>query len=248
MLWQSLKSLDATLDEHCAFARKSPAREYAESIATAVFIALFLRAFVVEAFQIPSGSMIPTLQVGDYIFVNKFIYGLRVPLTNWKFGWRLRTPERGEVIVFSHPKEADKDLIKRVVAIEGDAVEVRDNIVYVNGKAAPREHLTGACHYVDHDELTDRWDTRDCEAFSETLDDKTFVTLTEPQSPGRSFGPQKVPTGTLFVLGDNRDNSSDSRFWGFVPYQLIKGKAMFVWWSRSQPEGVRLGRILHRVR
>ena len=246
-LWFRLQQLDRAMDDQAAFARKSPAREYAESIAIAVFVALFLRAFVVEAFQIPSGSMIPTLQVGDHIFVNKFIYGLRIPFTNIKFGWSVRTPQRGEVIVFAHPREADKDLIKRVVAVEGDNVEVRDNIVYVNGVPVERRHVEGDCHYVDHDETTDRWDERPCEAYQETLGDRSFVTLNDPQSLGRSFRPQRVPRHSVFVLGDNRDNSSDSRFWGFVPYELVKGKAMFVWWSRGEPEGLRLGRLFHPV-
>src|SRR6185369_2993190 len=109
---KGLAGLDHKLDEHLAFARKSTVREYTESIAVAVLIALFLRAFVVEAFKIPSGSMIPTLQVGDHIFVNKFIYGIRIPMTNIKIGEHYREPKRGEVIVFIYPKEPDKDFIK----------------------------------------------------------------------------------------------------------------------------------------
>ena len=132
-LTEALNVLDKQLDNHLSFARKSTAREYIESIAIAVLIALFLRAFVVEAFKIPSGSMIPTLQVGDHIFVNKFIYGIRIPFTNIKFGMGYRKPKRGEVIVFIYPKEPDKDFIKRIVGIEGDTVEIRDGQAIVNG-------------------------------------------------------------------------------------------------------------------
>jgi signal peptidase I len=116
-LTNALNGLDKRLDEHLGFARKSTVREYTESIGIAVLIALFLRAFVVEAFKIPSGSMIPTLQVGDHIFVNKFIYGVRLPFTNVKFGMDYRKPRRGEVIVFIYPKEPDKDFNKRIVAV-----------------------------------------------------------------------------------------------------------------------------------
>ena len=130
----ALNSLDDVLDNNLGFARKSTAREYTESIGVAVLIALFLRAFVVEAFKIPSGSMIPTLQVGDHIFVNKFIYGVRVPFTNIKFGMEFRKPKRGEVIVFIYPVEPDKDFIKRIVAVEGDTVEMHDDQLVVNGK------------------------------------------------------------------------------------------------------------------
>src|SRR4029077_6359438 len=123
--------------------------------------------FVVEAFKIPSGSMIPTLQVGDHIFVNKFIYGLRVPGTNIKFGMTVRKPRRGEVAVFKFPKDPDKDFIKRIVAVEGDTVEVRDTQLYVNGVPRPRVHLDGTpCEYEDFEELTGRWEHRVCDAWS----------------------------------------------------------------------------------
>ncbi|HEX9103356.1 MAG TPA: signal peptidase I [Polyangia bacterium] len=160
----ALNALDDVLDNNLGFARKSTAREYTESIGVAVLIALFLRAFVVEAFKIPSGSMIPTLQVGDHIFVNKFIYGVRVPFTNIKFGMEYRKPQRGEVIVFIYPKEPDKDFIKRIVAVEGDTVEVRDDVVYINGGAVSRQKLPGECRYHDFDEQDDRWVERSCAA------------------------------------------------------------------------------------
>jgi signal peptidase I len=247
----ALNALDDVMDSNLAFARKSTAREYAESIGVAVLIALFLRAFVVEAFKIPSGSMIPTLQVGDHIFVNKFIYGVRVPFTNIKFGMEYRKPRRGEVIVFIYPKEPDKDFIKRIVAVEGDTVEVRDNQVYVNGVGVPRSHVEGDCRYEDYEEEPGRWVERSCEAWVESVNGDKYTTVYDKHSEANGRGsttrPVKVDKDSVFVMGDNRDNSHDSRFWGFVPYDHIKGKAMIIWWSHGEPEGVRLQRLFKLV-
>ena len=246
--------LDAALDEHLSFARKSTAREYIEAIGTAVLIALFLRSFVVEAFKIPSGSMIPTLQVGDHIFVNKFIYGIRVPWTNIKFGMGYRKPRRGEVIVFIYPKEPDKDFIKRIVAVEGDTLTIRDNQLVVNGEPVPRSELKGDCSYEDYVEETGRWEQRSCDAWRETVRGRSYTTMYDLHGEIRSNFPMlpegkpvKVPPNSVFVMGDNRDNSHDSRYWGFVPVELIKGKAMVIWWSIGEPEGFRLKRIFKLV-
>jgi signal peptidase I len=250
-LGQALNTLDKKLDEHLSFARKSTAREYAESIAVAVLIALFLRAFVVEAFKIPSGSMIPTLQVGDHIFVNKFIYGVRVPWTNIKFGMEYRKPRRGEVIVFIYPKEPDKDFIKRIVAVEGDEVEMRENVVYVNGRPVPRVPVPGDCQYDDYEEVSDRWEERGCDAWEETVPGNHYTVIYDKNGLQRSYRPYKVPPHSVYVMGDNRDNSHDSRFWGEVPYDLIKGKAMVIWWSAGDPNkpgGIRFDRMFHLVR
>jgi signal peptidase I len=242
-------ALDKKLDDHLAFARKSTIREYTESIAVAVLIALFLRAFVVEAFKIPSGSMIPTLQVGDHIFVNKFIYGVRIPWTNFKIGEHYREPKRGEVIVFVYPKEPDKDFIKRIVAIPGDTVEVKDNALHVNGKPVERVQSAGDCRYMDFDETFQRWEERNCDQFEEKLTDgSSYTTIFDRNGrlePERAW---KVPPDSVFVMGDNRNNSHDSRYWGFVPFDLIKGKAMIIWWSAGEPEGIRFGRMFHFVR
>jgi signal peptidase I len=244
----ALNALDRALDDYMPFARKSTVREYAESIAVAVLIALFLRAFVVEAFKIPSGSMIPTLQVGDHIFVNKFIYGIRIPWTNIKFGMTYREPRRGEVIVFIYPKEPDKDFIKRIVGIPGDKVEIKNNQIFINDQPIPREHVDNDCQYMDYDEPTQRWDERRCDQFVETLDGNSFVTIYDRNGPPHTYQPVKVPKDSVFVMGDNRDNSHDSRFWGFVPYDLIKGKAMIIWWSSGEPEGwIRVARMFHLV-
>jgi signal peptidase I len=248
----SINELDRALDDHMPFARKSTAREYAESIAVAVLIALFLRAFVVEAFKIPSGSMIPTLQVGDHIFVNKFIYGVRVPWTNIKFGMNYRQPRRGEVIVFIYPKEPDKDFIKRIIAIPGDTIEMKDNHLIINGKPVPREHVNEDCKYEDFDENRGMWEERRCDRWEETLDGNTFTTVYDRSVPPHSWpldGQAKtIGPDEVFVMGDNRDNSHDSRFWGTVPYDLIKGKAMIIWWSSGEPEGwIRVARMFHLV-
>ncbi|HXU71634.1 MAG TPA: signal peptidase I [Polyangia bacterium] len=243
----ALNTLDDLLDSHLGFARKSTAREYTESIAIAVLIALFLRAFVVEAFKIPSGSMIPTLQVGDHIFVNKFIYGVRIPFTNIKFGMEYRKPQRGEVIVFIYPLDHDKDFIKRIVAVEGDTVEMRQNQVYVNGKPIQRKHIDAPCRYWDFLEDAARWEERSCDAWQETVNGNSYTTYYDANNETHSSPLTTVPKDHVFVMGDNRDNSSDSRVWGFVPLDLIKGKAMVIWWSHGEPEGIRVKRMFSLV-
>jgi signal peptidase I len=242
----AIEHLGELLDGELAFAKKSAAREYVESIGGVVFVALLLRSFVVEAYQIPSGSMIPTLQVGDHIWVNKMIYGLRIPFTEIKFGTHWREPKRGEIVVFTHPRERDKDLIKRVVAIGGDVVELNHNVLTVNGVAVAR-HEEGTLHYFDYDETGDQWFERDANRFSEQMGGAEYTTLQDPAQAARAFGPVHVPPGQLFVMGDNRDNSADSRYWGFVPLNLVRGRAMVVWWSRGEPEGVRLSRFGHLI-
>jgi signal peptidase I len=239
-------ALTELLDGELAFAKKSAARQSVESIAGVVFVALLLRSFVVEAYQIPSGSMIPTLQVGDHIWVNKLVYGLRIPFTEIKLAMKVRPPKRGEIIVFSHPRDPKTDLIKRVIAVGGDEVELRDNVVYVNGVATARAH-EGLRHYFDFDETSERWVERDGDAFGEQVGAAAYTTLQDPSLLPRSFGPVRVPDGQLFVMGDNRDNSSDSRYWGFVPLNLVRGRAMVVWWSRGEPEGVRIERFGHLI-
>jgi len=222
----ALSDLDHLLEDKLAFARKSTLREYSESIGIAVAIALLLRAFVVEAFQIPSGSMIPTLEVGDHIFVAKFSYGLVVPFSNKKI-FELRQPSRGDVIVFKYPQDPSVDYIKRVVGLPGEKLELRHNEVFIDGRPMPREHI-GPFHGSPED--------RDSELWHETLDGKQHEALQESSRMPQNFGPIVVPPGHVFVMGDNRDNSSDSRVWGPVAHDLIKGKALIVWWSRGTTE------------
>ncbi len=226
-------------------AKKTQTRkQWLGSLVVTLFVALAFRSFVAEAYSIPSGSMIPTLQVGDRIFVNKFVYGLRVPLVGWKLG--AQSPSRGEVVVFVHPKEGI-DLIKRVVAVAGDTVALRDGVVWVNGQAVAHHHVTADCRYTDYDETNDQWLERACDQWQESDGSATFTTLSDPTRRPSTMAPVKVPAGSIFVLGDNRDNSNDSRYWGFVPINLVKGRAMFVWWSSGGPDGVRWSRFGHYI-
>lgn len=266
-LGKAVDDLEYRVDKSLGFAKKSATREYAESLAVAVLIALLLRAFVVEAFKIPTGSMIPTLQIGDHIFVNKFLYGLRVPFTNaWLTEWG--TPQRGDVIVFRFPRDQSKDFIKRVVAVAGDEVRVQGRQVYVNDgllKKDPQPKL----EYVEEGEGTHNLGLRvDADAYTEHGGDTEYTVLWTrtddrdgwprpgmPDLPGLDCGeavraPARcvVEPGYVFVMGDNRDNSQDSREWGGVPVTLVKGKAMFVWWSYGPRSGVRWGRFGHLVR
>jgi signal peptidase I len=253
---KAIATLDDAMDDHLAFARKSTVREYSESIGVAVLVALLLRAFVVEAFQIPSGSMIPTLEVGDHIFVSKFAFGLNVPFTDTKI-FQYAEPQRGDVIVFKFPQDHSVDYIKRVVGLPGDTIEVKQDEVYVNGKALPRERVPRVCQYSEGPRPSGLGDERDCELWLETIGNKQHETIQEPGRGGRDFARYVVPAGHVFCMGDNRDNSSDSRVWGPVDFDLIKGKALIVWWSRGESEGwsplawikaIRWGRFFHPVR
>jgi signal peptidase I len=183
-------------------------KEYLEPIVIAVFIALFIRTFIVQAFKIPSSSMEPTLLVGDYLLVNKFIYGIKIPFTELKL-YQFKNPKRGDIVVFIYPKDRSKDFIKRVIGTEGEKVEIIRNKIYIN------DHL-----------IDDPWGH-----YSEKNDWLKQLQLME------RFGPVVVPKDSLFVLGDNRDNSQDSRFWGFVNVRAVKGKAFvgyFSWDGNAQ--------------
>ena len=193
--------------------RKSVLREYAEAIAIAVVLALFIRTFVVQAFKIPSGSMKPTLLVGDHILVNKFIYGIKIPFTD-KTIIELGKPKRGDVVVFKYPLDTKKDYIKRVIGLPGDKVELVNKQLFINGRVMDDPHAS----YSFYGNL-------------------------------RNFGPVAVPAHHLFVMGDNRDESSDSRVWGFVPYAYLKGKAFLIYWSWDREDfGVRWSRLGDIVR
>jgi signal peptidase I len=208
---------------------KGVVREYTEAIFIALVIALFLRAFVVEAFKIPSASMVPTLLVGDHLFVNKFIYGLRIPFTNKKI-LSLRSPKRGEIIVFIYPHDRSKDYIKRVVGTPGDKIEVRNNRLFINEEEMVR-NFEDDYLYAD---INQKCVPSKFFRFRETLGENSFAMLHEPGHMPNNYGPQWIEEGHLFVMGDNRDNSSDSRVWGTVPMENVKGKAMFIWLSYDQ--------------
>ncbi|MBI4496197.1 MAG: signal peptidase I [Deltaproteobacteria bacterium] len=199
--------------------RKSVFREYAEAIIVALLLALFIRTFVVQAFKIPSGSMEPTLQIGDHILVSKFIYGIKIPFTSIRL-LPLAEPRRGDVIVFVYPLDPSKDFIKRVVAVGGDTVRIVNKKLYINEAQVPDPYAV----YKE-----------------ETL----FPADVQKRD---NFGPVSVPAGSIFVLGDNRDRSLDSRFWGFVNLENVRGKAFIIYWSwDSQNTTVRFGRIGHLI-
>lgn len=237
---QALKALEYMLDNDYRFARKSVMREWAESLIFALVIALFLRTFVLEAFKIPSGSMIPTLLVGDHIFVNKFIYGVRLPFVGKRI-MKWNEPKRGEVIVFAYPHDQTKDYIKRVIGLPGDTVKVSGQKFFVNGEEI-KQGKSEKFYYTD--ETTGQ--KRASLLYKTNLGDSLFDTIYEP---GRHHPEVEyvVQEDHLFVMGDNRDNSADSRSWGQVPFDNIKGRAILVWWSSASHDGMRLGRIGHLI-
>lgn len=321
--------LDEALDKHLARFRKSPMREYVEAIGWAIVLALLIRSFVFEAFKIPTGSMIPTLHVHDHLFVNKFIYGIKIPFTRIKF-LQLRTPHRGEVVVFEYPYADDadstgKDLIKRVIATAGDTVQLRDNHLEINGKPIARKLLTaqGDCGEAvgaiarcagdgdkwclnvgggeggSEQELAMQFATPaaaaefvqeregfHCKQSRECMSDIAWTSqhrvpahdtdlvmwlgpLNDPTWPPAELDPQRfgphasvyskaenptwprftVPEGHVFVMGDNRDNSKDGRYFGLVPLSVIKGKAGFIWYAYKRdfwrPDFDRIGTYVH---
>lgn len=222
----AIERLNEKMNKHLALARKSVVREYAEWLGVPAGVYIFLQAFVVQAFHIPSGSMEPTLQVGDRIYVARSSYGITIPLTDKKlvdFG----PPKRGDVVVFKYPKDPSVDYIKRVVGLPGDIIEVRMDQILVNGEAVAREQQLGVCQPEHEGTL----DAGTCELWKEHLGSATHDSVVYGE--GENFGPIKVPEGRVFMMGDNRDRSSDSRMWGFVPLEYIKGRAIIVAWSRK---------------
>lgn len=225
--------------KHLGRYRKGELREYAESIFVAIFVALLLRAFVIEAFKIPSGSMLPTLQIQDHIFVNKLAYGPQIPFTSVRV-WSSLPPKRGDVMVFISPDglpDNAQDYIKRVIALPGDTLLVKRGHPIINGwpvpscKVGPYSYHEGSAT-VKHGDL-----------FVEFLGEVSYFTLFEDNKSDPEQGPYHVKAGETWVLGDNRNNSSDSRAWyggrgGGVPDANLKGRALFVWWG--DPLGDRL--------
>jgi signal peptidase I len=205
--------------------KKSVVRDYLEALIWAVVLALVIRTWGVQAFKIPSGSMKPTLLIGDHLLVSKSSYGIKLPFSDVVV-IPIGDPERGDIVVFRFPEDKDKDFIKRIIGLPGETVEVRDKAVFINGKKLNKDWG----HYTDK------------------------VVLPPGVQPRDNFGPVKVPEDHYFVMGDNRDQSYDSRFWfggrgGFVPREDILGKAFIIYWSwTDQGFGVRwdrIGKILH---
>ncbi len=199
---------------------KSTFREYAEAIGMALLLALFIRTFIVQAFKIPSGSMIPTLQIGDHILVNKLAYGVRIPFLE-QYAAHFAKPQRGDVVVFIFPEDRSKDFIKRVIGVAGDSVEVRGKKIYINGKQVDDPYA----HFEGDDPQTAGLPSRD------------------------DYGPRTVPENHIFVMGDNRDRSYDSRFWGYVDLNDVRGKAFLIYWSWDGADRwvrwERLGNLIH---
>jgi signal peptidase I len=212
--------------------------EYARSFFPVIFAVLVLRSFLVEPFRIPSNSMMPTLLTGDFILVNKFSYGLRLPVLNAKF-LDLGEPHHGDVVVFKYPQDPSTDYIKRVVGLPGDRIEYHNKTVFINGEPAgqlPDGSYTG---------VGSGFEMTGAREAIESLDGVEHRILTRPNAPDLpfgcqvlAFGPVEVPPGHYFVMGDNRDNSNDSRCWGFVPEDNLVGKAFAIWmhWD-SKREG-----------
>ena len=202
---------------------KSIFREYAEAIFIALLLALFIRTFIIQAFKIPSGSMKNTLLIGDHILVSKFAYGIHIPNTIPFLNIKLfddiiffqKIPKHEDVIVFKYPKNENRDFIKRVIGVPGDWIEIRQQKVYINEKLVLEEH---ARH--------------------------TDAPQKSRLAPRDDFGPTLVPPGHLFMMGDNRENSQDSRFWGFLEIDKVKGKALVIYWSwNSEDNWVRFDRF-----
>jgi len=232
----ALVKADGEVDVRLGRWRKSEVREYLESILVAIAVAMALRTFVVEAFKIPSGSMIPTLQVGDHIFVNKFSYGPAVPWTHSRV-WTKMPPDRGDVMVFAFPEHPEQDFIKRVIAIPGDKLEARSGHPILNGWEVPSCYV-GVYSYNEIDSPLPR---HEGDLYVEFLEDEAYLTLYDHAAGGfpEYQGPFFVKPGEVYVMGDNRNNSHDSRMWwggqgGGVPFENIKGRALFVWLSVSE--------------
>jgi signal peptidase I len=188
--------------------KKSTVREYFESIVIAVILALFIRTFIVQAFKIPTGSMEENLLIGDHLLVNKFIFGPTATALE-RAVLPLGTIKRGDVVVFKYPEEPDRDFIKRVIGLPGETLEVREKKVLINGQPLPETYthfLTPAATPSELREVTS-FDVRE------------------------RYGPVTVPANQYFMMGDNRDNSQDSRYWGFLPRDYVKGKALIIYWS-----------------
>lgn len=208
--------------------------------------AFAIRSFVAEPYEIPTGSMLPTVQIGDRLVISKLAYGARLPFTMTD-QVRWGDPQRGDIVVLLNPKPGEPDLAKRVVALPGDKVAVRNGRLILNGEEVKETPITGPCQDEDRDEQTGRWFPVRCTAFQATLGATTFEIHHVPGADVPEFGPIAIPPDHVFLMGDNRDRSLDSRYFGAVPIGKLKGKAFCVLWSRG-PDGMRWERMLRPIR
>ena len=220
---------------HAPF-KKSVAREYFESLVIAVVLALFIRTFVVQAFKIPTGSMEPNLLIGDHLLVNKLVFGPYLGGSE-RSVLPMKEMARGDVTVFKYPEDPERDFIKRVIGLPGEQIEVRHKRVYVNGHLLEEPYA----HYMEEPPPVPRE--------IEPASDREGLSA----DPRDNYGPVTVPPNHYFMMGDNRDNSQDSRYWGFLPRDYVKGKALVIYWSYEAEAGnvvtgTRWGRLLHQVR
>lgn len=214
-------------------------REWLESLLVILVLAFAIRSFVIAPFKIPSSSMIPTLEIGDFIFVIRYPYGLRIPLTDLQFF--PTEAERGDVAVFDFPEDRSKDYIKRIVGIAGDKITYKENRLFVNDQEMPLIKLGRRIYFKANDDAdTSGWYEEDLLGVKHEVLRKSYSI---------KDGEWVVPEGQYLVLGDNRNNSRDSRFWGYVPQSYLVGKAVVVWWSwnshLSEVRWNRLGKLLH---
>jgi len=245
-----MESNNDTLEnvENQAMSKKEKAIKETKSITLIIFSVLLFRSIFFEPFRIPTGSMIPTLLIGDFILVNKFSYGLKVPFSDWEvpmFGISgdpiyilgESKPKKGDVIVFKFPNDRATNYIKRVVAVSGDTIEIVDKELYVNGEKVVTSSLEGTEKSKKIlDDMDDRFKRYELNLMTSNTGEKNHVIQFNKNDPTNSYFPKTtVPEGKYFVMGDNRDFSYDSRIWGFVDHKLIKGKAIFVWFSMILP-------------
>jgi signal peptidase I len=227
----------------------TPRKTWKENLVSLVFalvLVFAVRSTLFESFKIPSGSMIPTLAIGDYIFVNKLAYGIKIPFTEWFleepiYLYRRDLPKRGDIIVFRYPRDESIYFIKRLVGVPGDVIELRDRVLHVNGKPVARDPMPAAdqARVVGKGYTQDpQYTVNDPDLFTEHLPASDggapvdhMMMVDKSNGAGRSFGPVTVPKDSFFAMGDNLDVSNDSRFWGFVPMKNVSGRATFVWFS-----------------
>ncbi len=238
--------VDNGFTAHLSRYKRNGMVEFVDSVWVVVLIALCIRFFLFESFRVPTGSMVPNIYIGDMLFVNKYIYGLRPPFTKWHF-FRFKEPTRGEVVVFIYPENPSQDFVKRVIGLPGDTVKLDGRRIWVNGKEITRERV-GEFTYVES-----RGGERKTDWYMETNQDgvkyPVIYTPGSGEHPGFLLDCKlcdsefTVPENSLFAMGDNRDVSLDSRFWGFVPMENLKGRASMIWFSVSMNEGFHLERV-----